>query len=168
MPTPEFKPEDLGELVKQAVFLQKIAHPEIDYLFDVPRAPMICSCDAPQVNRVLTNLLQNAADAIDGRDGAPESLPRGRIDVVLRSTADEFVVEITDNGRGLPKENRNRLTEPYVTHREKGTGLGLAIVNKIMEEHGGSLTMADAENGTGAFIRIAFPVSEIRLKTGND
>tara|TARA_R100000005_G_scaffold95553_2_gene77458 strand:- start:6063 stop:8276 length:2214 start_codon:yes stop_codon:yes gene_type:complete len=168
MPTPEFKPEDLGELVKQAVFLQKIAHPEIDYLFDVPRAPMICSCDAPQVNRVLTNLLQNAADAIDGRDGAPENLPRGRIDVVLRSTADEFVVEITDNGRGLPKENRNRLTEPYVTHREKGTGLGLAIVNKIMEEHGGSLTMTDTENGTGAFIRIAFPVSEIRLKTGND
>nr|WP_237688187.1 PAS domain-containing sensor histidine kinase [Sneathiella sedimenti] len=168
MPTPEFKPEDLGELVGQAIFLQKIAHPEIEYLFEVPVSPMTCACDAPQVNRVLTNLLQNAADAIEGRDVAGGELPRGRIEVSLAVTADEICVEITDNGRGLPEENRSRLTEPYVTHREKGTGLGLAIVNKIMEEHGGSLAMTDAKEGTGACVRISFPVSKANLKTGND
>lgn len=168
MPTPVFKPEDLGELVGQAIFLQKIGHPEIDYEYETPKSPMICACDAPQVNRVLTNLLQNSADAIEGRDDTGEPLPRGKIAVDIRLVADEIVVEITDNGRGLPKENRSRLTEPYVTHREKGTGLGLAIVNKIMEEHGGNLAMTDGENGTGACVRIAFPVSEANLKTGND
>ncbi|MDF2368734.1 PAS domain-containing sensor histidine kinase [Sneathiella sp.] len=168
MPTPEFKLEDLGELVGQAIFLQKIARPEIDYLYDTPRLPMICDCDAPQVNRVLTNLLQNAADAIEGREAGDGDLPKGRIKVEFRVTADEMAIEITDNGRGLPKENRSRLTEPYVTHREKGTGLGLAIVNKIMEEHGGSLAMTDAKEGTGACVRISFPLSEANLKTGND
>ncbi|MCF8469022.1 MAG: PAS domain-containing sensor histidine kinase [Sneathiella sp.] len=168
MPTPEFKPEDMSELVGQAIFLQKIAHPEINYDLHKPGGVMICSCDAPQVNRVLTNLLQNSADAIEGRDGPPEELPRGRISVEIRMERENLVVELTDNGRGLPKENRNRLTEPYVTHREKGTGLGLAIVNKIMEEHGGSLTMTDAENGTGARIKISFPINEPSLKTGND
>lgn len=168
MPTPEFKPEDLGELVGQAIFLQKIAHPEIDYVYEAPRSPMICDCDAPQVNRVLTNLLQNAADAIEGREEGDADLPNGQIKVEFSVTVDEMAIEITDNGRGLPEENRSRLTEPYVTHREKGTGLGLAIVNKIMEEHGGSLSMTDAKEGRGASVRISFPMSEANLKTGND
>lgn len=168
MPTPEFKPEDLGELVGQAIFLQKIAHPEIEYLYDAPVSTMTCACDAPQVNRVLTNLLQNAADAIEGREAEGGDLPKGRIEVSLAVTADDIGVEITDNGRGLPEENRTRLTEPYVTHREKGTGLGLAIVNKIMEEHGGSLAMADAKEGAGACVRISFPINKANLKTGND
>ncbi|MEX0583448.1 MAG: ATP-binding protein, partial [Sneathiella sp.] len=168
MPTPEFKPEDITELVGQAVFLQKIAHPEIEYVFNTLAGSITCACDAPQVNRVLTNLLQNSADAIEGREGEEDKLPKGRIEVTIETTNDEIVVEITDNGRGLPKENRSRLTEPYVTHREKGTGLGLAIVNKIMEEHGGSLAMMDTQNGTGARVRIAFPISEPSLKTGND
>lgn len=168
MPTPEFKPEDINELVGQAVFLQKIAHPEIEYEFKAPATALTCACDASQVNRVLTNLLQNSADAIDGREGDGEKLPKGRIEVNIETTNDEIIVEITDNGRGLPKENRSRLTEPYVTHREKGTGLGLAIVNKIMEEHGGSLAMMDTQTGIGAKVRIAFPMSEPSLKTGND
>nr|WP_246157274.1 PAS domain-containing sensor histidine kinase [Sneathiella litorea] len=168
MPTPDFKPEDLRDVVGQAIFLQKIAHPEIDYIHEVPASPMICACDAPQVNRVLTNLLQNAADAIDGREAKGEDLPKGRIIVNLNAITDKIIVEILDNGRGLPEENRSRLTEPYVTHREKGTGLGLAIVKKIMEEHGGKLVMADATEGTGACVRISFPLSEANLRTGND
>lgn len=168
MPTPEFKPENMTELVEQAIFLQKVAHPEIEYEFTEPTTPMICECDAPQANRVLTNLLQNSADAIAGREIAQEELPKGKISVSIFNENDMMVVDIIDNGRGLPKEDRNRLTEPYVTHREKGTGLGLAIVNKIMEEHGGSLIMMDAPNGVGARIQIAFSTSEIKLMTGND
>lgn len=168
MPTPQFKEEDLGELVGQAIFLQKIAHPEIDYELVKTNDPLICNCDAPQINRVLTNLLQNSADAIEGRDENSKDLPRGHIKVDMFRDTETLVIELTDNGRGLPKENRSRLTEPYVTHREKGTGLGLAIVNKIMEEHRGSLVMMDATNGTGACIRISFPMYEPNLKTGND
>lgn len=170
MPTPEFKPENLAELVGQAVFLQKVAHPEISYDFNPPDGSFLCDCDAPQVNRVLTNLLQNSADAIGGREGDADALPAGKIKVEIVEHPESLVVEITDNGRGLPKENRSRLTEPYVTHREKGTGLGLAIVNKIMEEHGGNLTMMDAPDGTGARIQVSFPTHDTKfgnLKTGN-
>ena len=65
-----------------------------------------------------------------------------------------------DNGIGLPKENRNRLLEPYVTTREKGTGLGLAIVGRILEEHGGGIELHDAAEKfpgeRGAWMRLHF------------
>ncbi|MEH6524902.1 MAG: PAS domain-containing sensor histidine kinase [Sneathiella sp.] len=168
MPTPKFSPENLGELVGQATFLQKVAHPEIEYIFDDTPAPMTYDCDASQINRVITNLLQNSADAIAGRDGLEIDLEKGRIVIEMFRQAENFVIQVTDNGRGLPEKDRRRLTEPYVTHREKGTGLGLAIVTKIIEEHGGTLTMLDAPNGTGAQIQVTFPTNEIRLRTGND
>ncbi|MEH6546152.1 MAG: PAS domain-containing sensor histidine kinase [Sneathiella sp.] len=168
MPTPKFSPENLGELVGQAIFLQKVAHPEIEYVFDDTPAPMTYACDASQINRVITNLLQNSADAIAGRDGLETDLEKGRIAIEMFRQAENFVIQVTDNGRGLPEKDRSRLTEPYVTHREKGTGLGLAIVTKIIEEHGGTLTMLDAPNGRGAQIQVTFPTNEIRLRTGND
>ncbi|USG59574.1 PAS domain-containing sensor histidine kinase [Sneathiella marina] len=168
MPTPKFSPENLVELAGQAVFLQKVAHPEIDYVFNDVSIPMTYDCDASQINRVITNLLQNSADAIAGRDGPADNLERGSITVEIFRKNDNFVLQVTDNGRGLPEKDRSRLTEPYVTHRDKGTGLGLAIVTKIIEEHGGTLTMMDAPNGKGAQVQAAFPTNEIRLRTGND
>ena len=65
--------------------------------------------------------------------------------------------EIEDNGIGLPARDRDRLTEPYVTTREKGTGLGLAIVKRILEEHGGELVLTDAKNLPGARAILRFP-----------
>jgi len=66
---------------------------------------------------------------------------------------------VIDNGIGLPKENRRRLLEPYMTTREKGTGLGLAIVRKILEDHGGSIDLLDAPDvaggGCGAMVRLS-------------
>ncbi|HZD25356.1 MAG TPA: PAS domain-containing sensor histidine kinase, partial [Alphaproteobacteria bacterium] len=156
MPAAVLKPEDLGEIVRQATFPQQFARSDIDYLLSLPEAPVVVRCDARHVGQVLTNLLQNAVDAIDGRaappDGAP--LPRGRIEVRLEPSEGEAVLEIVDNGKGLPAEDRERLTEPYVTTREKGTGLGLAIVNKIAEEHGWRLRLEDAPGG-GACISLA-------------
>ena len=160
MPAPTFKPENLNELVKQSVFLQQIAHPEIDYVTDLLPGDAIMRCDGRQIAQVLTNLLQNGADAIEGRSAADGgALPRGRI-VTHSSRADDgaLLLEILDNGRGLPREQRERLTEPYVTHRVKGTGLGLAIVKKIVEEHGGTLALDDNPTG-GACIRLSFPSS---------
>lgn len=167
MPAPEFRPEKLSIIIEEAVFLQKVGHPKIKYKVTPGLTDALCQLDHPQVTRVFTNLLQNAADSIEGRMGDPETLPRGKIEVSLIETDTQLIAEVTDNGRGLPEENRNRLTEPYVTHRERGTGLGLAIVNKIMEEHGGSLLLMDADEGPGAKVQVAFYKLELKETTGN-
>ncbi|MFB9354846.1 sensor histidine kinase NtrY-like [Sneathiella chinensis] len=166
MPAPDFKAEVPSSLLEEAVFLQKVAHPEIEYVIEEPLSRAVCQIDAPQVNRVFTNLLQNSADAIQGREGDPAALAPGKIIVRATTVKDQLVIEVVDNGRGLPTEDRNRLTEPYVTHREKGTGLGLAIVNKIMEEHGGTLALFDVEEGTGARAQVSFVTLDNNLETG--
>jgi two-component system nitrogen regulation sensor histidine kinase NtrY len=146
------------ELVRQAVFLQAQAHSDISYPVEAPDHLHLL-CDGRQLSQVLTNLYQNAADAIEGRTG--QELPRGRIATLVTVTADgDLVLTVTDNGRGLPVENRERLVEPYVTTRAKGTGLGLAIVRKVMEEHGGDLRLADGPGG-GAVITLRFPAGSL-------
>jgi two-component system nitrogen regulation sensor histidine kinase NtrY len=149
------------------VFLQKVGHPEIEYVMDEAYSNSLCQLDTPQVTRVFTNLLQNAADSIQGRDGNPDEMEPGKIIISMRETENQLIVDIVDNGRGLPDENRARLTEPYVTHREKGTGLGLAIVNKIMEEHGGTLALMDSDEGSGAKVQISFYKLELKEAAGN-
>ncbi|MGQ3032352.1 MAG: sensor histidine kinase, partial [Ferrovibrionaceae bacterium] len=158
MPAPQFAREDVVELVRQAVFLQAQAHGDIAYPVEAPDHLHIL-CDGRQLSQVLTNLYQNAADAIEGRNG--EDLPRGNIATAVTIAAEgDLVLTVTDNGRGLPVENRERLVEPYVTTRAKGTGLGLAIVRKVMEEHGGELRLADAPGG-GARITLRFPAASL-------
>ena len=158
MPSPVMKPGDLVALCRQAVDLQRTAYAHITFAVTAEQTSIAIPCDARQIAQVLTNLLQNAIDAIDGRepsdDGRP--LPQGEIAVTVSDLGDMARVVIEDNGRGLPTENRDRLTEPYVTHRVKGTGLGLAIVKKIMEDHGGRLTLEDRETG-GARIILTLP-----------
>jgi two-component system nitrogen regulation sensor histidine kinase NtrY len=170
MPAPVLRPEDLVELSRQAAFLQQSANPSIVYDVDLPPEPIWANCDASQVTRALTNLLQNAADAIEARlemeqaasggDGQNRLTP-GRIHLWIRRDGDQVTLAVDDNGRGLPRQGRERLTDPYVTTRVKGTGLGLAIVKKIMEDHGGKLQLLDGEKG-GASVRLTFP-SEIVL-----
>lgn len=157
MPAPQIRPDDLNDIVRQAVFLQKTGAPEVEFVAGLPEGKVPVECDGRLIGQALTNLLKNAVEAIQGREG--EDLPRGRIAVALERRDDRLVVEITDNGKGLPAENRERLTEPYVTTRAKGTGLGLAIVKKIMEEHGGDLYLEDAPGG-GARIGLVFPAGE--------
>ena len=158
MPAPVFRMENMGELARQAIFLQQVGHPEILYETRLPEATVVVRCDGRQISQALTNLLKNALEAIEGReataDGAPP--PQGRIALSLEEGAEHVTIRVTDNGRGLPQEHRDRLTEPYVTTRTKGTGLGLAIVNKVMEEHGGILALGDAPGG-GAEVSLVFP-----------
>jgi two-component system nitrogen regulation sensor histidine kinase NtrY len=111
-------------------------------------------CDARQIGQALTNLLKNGVEAIEARLG--EKLPPGRIELALLERDGHVIVQVADNGRGLPASGRERLTEPYVTTRTKGTGLGLAIVKKIMEDHGGQLQLADRPGG-GAVVTLIFP-----------
>jgi two-component system nitrogen regulation sensor histidine kinase NtrY len=152
MPAPVVKEENLAEIVRHAAFLQKSASPDITVEVDLPSAPLRMACDARQVSQALVNLLKNAAESIHARPG---DAPPGHITVRAAELAGQIVLTVEDNGRGLPREGRERLTEPYVTTRAKGTGLGLAIVKKIMEDHRGELTLEDREGG-GARVNLVF------------
>ncbi|MBF0561840.1 MAG: PAS domain-containing sensor histidine kinase [Alphaproteobacteria bacterium] len=162
MPTPVLSEENLGVLVRRAVSLQQTAFPAITFDVVLPEAPVKQLCDARQIGQVLTNLLKNAVEAIHGRnkdgDGEGESLdlPPGHIFVRVENDATHNIIRVEDNGIGLPVENRDRLTEPYMTTRVKGTGLGLAIVKKIIEDHGGDLILEDRVGG-GAMVALIFP-----------
>ncbi|SMF25381.1 two-component system, NtrC family, nitrogen regulation sensor histidine kinase NtrY [Tistlia consotensis] len=174
MPTPAKAPCDLIRLVIDSLALQRSAHGAIRFLSELPDKPVPVQVDAAQIRQALTNLLQNAVDSIEGRqaaegggEGAPAGVAgeEGLVRVRLSTTASLAEIAIEDNGRGLPKKDRDRLTEPYVTTREKGTGLGLAIVKKILEDHGGSLALADREGG-GAVIRLTLPLGETASRDG--
>jgi len=157
MPAPSIVEEDLSEILRQVLFLQKGAHPDITFTVETPNEPLIVPCDREQLGRALTNLLQNACDAIDRRPRqAGGELPPGVVAIRVLQEARGLVLEISDNGVGLPVRERHRLTEPYVTTREEGTGLGLAIVKKIMEDHGGDLRLSDRPGG-GAVVAILIP-----------
>jgi two-component system, NtrC family, nitrogen regulation sensor histidine kinase NtrY len=160
MPAPTMRPADLAKLMEQAVVLQRHAHPHVDYRLDLPSGPVPLVCDARQVGQALTNLLSNAWEAIEARqlrDG-PGETASARIRLALVREERSVKIVIDDTGVGLPQQNRERLTEPYVTTRTKGTGLGLAIVAKIMEDHGGRLLLEDGELG-GARVSLVFPLS---------
>jgi two-component system, NtrC family, nitrogen regulation sensor histidine kinase NtrY len=157
MPAPILKPGNLVEIVHQAVFLQRTAHRGITFETSFPDHSVTLNCDARLVGQAVLNIVKNAIEAIEARivedrDGEP-----GRIRVSVSMAAGQAAVIVEDNGRGLPSQDRERLTEPYVTTRAKGTGLGLAIVKKIMEDHGGELMLEDGEP-SGARIGLVFPV----------
>jgi len=155
MPSPNFSVENLRDLVQQALFMQQVAHPNIEFVSKLPEGSVELMCDRHQAAQVLTNLLQNAADAINEARQGEASYPKGKIDVVVADNGSTVAVEILDNGPGLPVDQRDRLFEPYVTTRTKGTGLGLAIVKKVMEDHAGELFLENGPNG-GACARLVF------------
>lgn len=156
MPVPVMQAEDLRTIVLEAVTLQRSARADVDLEAVIPDTRVPVLVDYRLVGQALTNLLQNAIDAIEGREGPDRSaLSRGRIVVTVVAKDGRAIVSVADNGRGLPSENRERLTEPYVTTRAKGTGLGLAIVKKIVEDHRGELQLSDNPGG-GAIVSLNF------------
>ncbi len=167
LPKPVFRNEDAGDLVRQSLFLQEVAHPAIDFIFTGESRPTELHCDRHQVGQAMTNVLKNAVEAIEARAKAAEPDYRGCIEVRIETGARTVTVRVADNGVGLPAD-RERILEPYVTTREKGTGLGLAIVNKIVEEHGGEMGFS-AHAGGGTEVTMSFardPLSRDRDSQG--
>ncbi len=157
MPKPSMGEFDLGALLQETVFSQGMVQPDISFRLNQPDAPETFVGDERLMSQALGNLLKNAAEAIDRR---PEDKDiEGRIDVTLAETLDgQLEIVIEDNGIGFPEEARERLLEPYVTTREKGTGLGLAIVNRIIVDHGGTITLQNRVDGRkGARVRVLLP-----------
>jgi two-component system nitrogen regulation sensor histidine kinase NtrY len=159
MPTAVLEDQDLAQVVKEATILQRVSASDIAIEVDIPDHPVMLSIDRRLVSQAVTNLVKNAREAIETRQ-KDEPDPKGVIKVEIDEGPSQVCVNVTDNGVGLPVENRHRLTEPYMTTREKGTGLGLAIVKRIMEEHGGRLILHDApingEQRQGAQVRLIF------------
>jgi two-component system, NtrC family, nitrogen regulation sensor histidine kinase NtrY len=155
MPAPAFTESDAAEMLHHAVFAQRVADPETEIAMNEPLPQVQLVCDTRMIGQALTNVLKNAGEAIAARRVTEPGM-QGRIQARLSLVGDEVVFEVEDNGIGLPAKGRERLTEPYVTTREKGTGLGLAIVKRIIEEHGGELALVDAAAlpGARAILRI--------------
>ncbi len=165
MPKPTMSRGDIAEAVREAVFLLKVGHPEIEFVDSLGDKPLIAQFDNRLLSQAFGNLIKNATEAIEGFEYPDGEQPRIEIRAAL--AGDMHCIEIIDNGRGLPVENRQRLLEPYMTTREKGTGLGLAIVGKILEEHHGRIELLDAPNvaegGHGAMMRVLLPVETRKI-----
>ena len=160
MPAPEFTNGDLQNVVRETVFLQKVGFPDIEFTTEYEKNPIYCEYDARLLSQALINVLKNAAEAIEAVPA--DEMDAGKITVRVHKDDNRAMIDIIDNGKGLPKENRQRLLEPYMTTREKGTGLGLAIVRKVMEDHGGNIELMDApdvtngvEGARGALMRLS-------------
>jgi len=161
MPKPVIEGEDVADTVRQAVFLMRVGHPDIEIEADIKDSSLRAQFDRRLISQALTNIIKNATEAIEAVP--PEELGKGRIEVVAAREGGDIVIDVIDNGVGLPKVSRARLLEPYVTTREKGTGLGLAIVGRVLEDHGGRIELHDAADirpgQRGAWMRLRFAVS---------
>ena len=167
MPKPVIAAEDVADTVRQVAFLMRVGHGDIDIESELLEDPMPAHFDRRLIAQALTNIVKNAAEAISA--APPGEIDRGRICVSASREGRFIVIDVVDNGIGLPKEQRRRLLEPYVTTREKGTGLGLAIVGKILEEHGGRIELHDAAEKTpgarGAWIQLRFAAEPVAAPT---
>jgi two-component system nitrogen regulation sensor histidine kinase NtrY len=161
MPKPVIEGEDVADTVRQAVFLMRVGHPDVDIVAEIKDEPLRAQFDRRLISQALTNIIKNATEAIEAVP--PAELGKGRIDVIAARENDDIVIDVIDNGIGLPKVSRARLLEPYVTTREKGTGLGLAIVGRVLEDHGGRIELNDAADirpgARGAWMRLRFAIS---------
>ena len=173
MPQPQMESGDLREAIHEPVVLFRESHPAIKFDLDMPSVAVPGLADRRLLGQAVTNLVKNASEAIDALANSPDKPENyhGRIEVRLTRGYDRAVIEVVDNGVGLPKQNRAKLLEPYVTTRAKGTGLGLAIVQKIVEQHRGTLTLEDAprapDRPRGALMRMTLPMppmEEYRLE----
>ena len=160
MPKPVFREENVHEIGRQAMFLHEVAHPAITFTVEPPSGDFPMVCDRRQLAQALTNVVKNAVEAIESRRNRGEhSLAGDRVDLKMREDGGQLVVDVLDTGVGLP-EDRERLTEPYMTTRVRGTGLGLAIVKKIVEEHMGEIAFLDRPGG-GSHVRISFDTAKL-------
>ncbi len=160
MPAAKLAPHDLKLIVKAQVTLQSEANNNVEFSFKIPEEPVVVLCDDHQIRQMITNLIQNSIDSINAKSDEQNNV-NGSIQIQITKKSNFCFLEIIDDGIGLPAEISNRLTEPYVTTREKGTGLGLAIVAKIVEDHSGTFKIEDTiVNSSGVVVTVKIPLVE--------
>lgn len=169
MPKPVFRPEAMIDIARHSMFLHEVAHPTIAFRFQSEEEDCTMVCDRRQIAQALTNIVKNAVEAIEQRHLAQPSAtetegPIGHVAMTLSRDGKDLVIAVTDDGIGLPVD-RDRIIEPYMTTRAKGTGLGLAIVKKIVEEHFGTMSFADADGG-GTVVGLRFDMERLARLEG--
>jgi two-component system nitrogen regulation sensor histidine kinase NtrY len=167
MPKPVFRHENVHEIARQSLFLHEVAHPGISFALQPSEGEFDMVCDRRQLGQALSNVVKNAVEAIEARRSRGEhNLAGDRVDLRVREEEGQLIIDVMDTGVGLPEE-RERLTEPYMTTRVRGTGLGLAIVKKIVEEHLGEIAFLDRPGG-GSHVRIAFDAHRLAALASED
>jgi len=167
MPKPVFERANVHDVARAALFLHEVAHPGLSFSIEPSTGPIWMVCDRRQLGQALSNVVKNAVEAIEARRNRGEQSTWGdRVDLQIRREDEQLVIDITDTGIGLPQE-RERLTEPYMTTRVRGTGLGLAIVKKIVEEHLGEIAFLDRAGG-GTRVRIAFDADRLEERAATE
>jgi len=177
MPKPVIEAQDINEVVREALVLFQMSNSDIAYRLEVADQPAIAYCDRRLLNQAMTNLIKNASEGVEAAAQAHREAGKdafsGQVTARVRLHEQTVLIEVIDNGCGLPKEDRHRLVEPYVTTRQKGTGLGLAIVQKIVEQHQGTLELGDAApdrgndgSAGGACVSITLPLREASADSG--
>lgn len=166
VPKPQIELADVRDVVQEPVILFRESHPSIKYVLELPQAPLRLPIDRRLISQALTNLVKNATESVASAAEAADKPDdwQGMVETVVRQVGDRVEIEVIDNGLGLPRQQRARLLEPYVTTKgNKGTGLGLAIVQKIVEQHAGILSLEDAPAAPGrtrgALVRISLPAA---------
>jgi two-component system nitrogen regulation sensor histidine kinase NtrY len=157
MPKAQLQEDDLKTCIEQVLFLMRVGHADIEIAANLPEGRVMARFDRRLFSQALTNVVKNATEGIAATE--MEDRPP-KIVVSLRIENGSAIIDVEDNGKGFPRENRARLLEPYMTTRKEGTGLGLPIVQKIFEDHGGGIELLDAASGQGALVRLHFPLSK--------
>lgn len=159
MPKPTLSPFDLGELVQNIAFAQRLASPTVAINASTPNASITMTGDERLLGQALTNIVKNARESVERHINSGE-VKTGSVSITIEYDDERALLIVRDTGEGFPVEERNRLLEPYVTTRETGVGLGLAIVTRIVEDHGGEIMLGDNEQGdSGARVDITLPLT---------
>ncbi|TGY94943.1 PAS domain-containing sensor histidine kinase [Marinicauda pacifica] len=159
MPAPKMEVTDLNVVAEGAVFAQRVASPQIRVSLQRPDDAVMVECDSRLATQSLANILKNAAESVSTRMESEAGKSIGQMQVSVLVQDGFAIIEVKDDGLGWPSPDKARLTEPYMTTREKGTGLGLAIVRRVMEDHSGRLELHDRDDSQqGAVVRLAFPL----------
>ena len=145
MPERKLKLVSLDNLILNQVNTQKIANKNAEFKLKIKPKKINISCDFNQINRLFMNILKNSIES--------NSKKKKKVHITVSKKSNFFLVDIEDNGDGFPK-NREKLFEPYITHKLNGTGLGLAICKKIVEDHNGEIDLLDGDSLGGALVRI--------------
>jgi two-component system nitrogen regulation sensor histidine kinase NtrY len=152
LPASKPTPNNLNEIVREALFLYTEGHKEIDFQVHTQEDLPVLELDQDQIRRVIMNLLDNAVAAV-GKDGSIEICTHHNTDLGI------VTMEVADNGHGISTDVRSRLFEPYFSTKKDGTGLGLAIVSTIVADHRGYIRVRNNEPRGTRFI-IEFPVKQ--------
>ncbi|MEF2073197.1 PAS domain-containing sensor histidine kinase [Consotaella sp. CSK11QG-6] len=156
MPKPTMEKKDLREALGEAVFMREMGDHGIQFAVEYGDQPLTGFFDIRLLSQAFGNVVKNAVESVESVN--PDE---GRVTVRAARIDGQYRIDVVDNGRGFPPEDRDRLLEPYMTTREKGTGLGLAIVRKIIEDHGGTIKLDDPPDGSrGAMVRITLPAAD--------